>query len=168
MKSGRAVIPMLLVILDLALGGCSRTLWREDSPSVMRPNPDVHRPNQGQNSKSADEQIEILRQRIASHGGDPSERTTLSALDALNLELAGEPIADAAQSEGIRIVGVGLLKDPSEEVRFRAAELLGRTATEGEEPALLKVRETDPSPTVREMAMEAMEIRGLGEEVWKE
>lgn len=112
--------------------------------------------------------MEILRQRVASHGRDPSERTTLSALDALNLELAAEPIVNNVLSKGIREVGVDLLEDPSEEVRFRAAELLGKTATEDEESTLLRVSETDPSPAVREMALEAMEMRGLGEEVWKE
>jgi len=164
----KRIVALVLALLALCFEGCSRTFWREDSSTSMRTDLDAHATYQGLNTRSAERQIGILNQRATSHGNDPSERETVSALDSLNLELAAAPIENSALSKGLREVAANLLDDPSEEIRFRAVELLGKVATEEEESALLRVSETDPRAAVREMALEAMELRGLGEEVWKE
>ena len=110
----------------------------------------------------------MLQQRADTLGKEPTEAQTVIVLDTLNMELKREPIKNASLSQGLRSILVNLLKDPSEDVRFRSAEILGRIATEREEAALIRASSSDPSQSVREMASEAMELRGLGTEVWSE
>jgi hypothetical protein len=159
---------LFLVTLHLSATGCSPAFLREKPANGLPLSENTGMDNQGLNTKLMDKQMEVLQKRIASRGGQPSETETVSALDSFNLRLSRNPIENPALTKGLREMGVGLLEDPSEEVRFRACEFLGKTATESEEPALLKISETDPSATVREMALEALELRGLGEEVWEE
>lgn len=164
----RTFSPLLLWLLAFSLTACSSSLWKESRPTSKQTEPSPESFRQGVNSKSGQKDVEILQKRVESRGQEPSVEQTTSALDALNLELGAEPIVNPALSEGLRSIAVRLLKDPSEDVRFRAAELLGKIATEAEEKDLLDSSEKDPSPSVREMTLEALELRGLGAEVWGE
>ncbi|MCA9440328.1 MAG: HEAT repeat domain-containing protein [Candidatus Omnitrophica bacterium] len=157
--------PLLILILIVNLFGCSKTFWQDEPTHRIV---DTEATSFDFNSKFGEDQIALLQQRADTLGKEPTESQTVIVLDTLNMELEREPIKNASLSQGLRSILVDLLKDPSEDVRFRSAEILGRIATEREEAALIRASSSDPSQSVREMASEAMELRGLGTEVWSE
>ena len=61
-----------------------------------------------------------------------------------------------------------LFQDPSEEVRCQAVETAGKAGGPQIERDLLQVRESDPSPIVREIAAQSLIRLGLGNEPWEE
>ena len=161
--------PLLLVILlGLSLTACSGSLWKSDNRTAFEEMQRTKSFPSEINSKEGEANITLLRKRVESGGSEPSDPEVITALERLNLSLRQHPLVNALLSEGLREATVGLLKDPSEDIRFRSAELLGKIATESEEAALLEASKTDPSPSVREMAAQSMELRGLGTEVWEE
>lgn len=115
------------------------------------------------------ETLRSLRKRAETGGAEPPEGSIVSLLDRLNAN--GSYRFDARRNEaetGLAGVAARLLRDPSEEVRFRAAELLGKIGSAPQEEILIASSEKDPSPVVREMAAESLEHLGLGYEVWTE
>lgn len=61
-----------------------------------------------------------------------------------------------------------LFRDPSEEVRYYAVEAAGKIGCREIESDLLRVRDTDRSSLVREVAAEALISLGLSDEAWEE
>jgi hypothetical protein len=115
------------------------------------------------------ETLRSLQNRAETGGAEPVEESIVSVLDRLNANASFrfDATRNEAEIELARVVAQ-LLRDPSEEVRFRAAELLGKIGSASQEEILIASSDKDPSPVVREMAAESLEHLGLGYEVWTE
>jgi len=115
------------------------------------------------------ETLRSLQNRAETSGAQPAEASIASLLDRLNEKASNrfDATRNEAETELARVVAQ-LLRDPSEEVRFRAAELLGKIGSASQEEILIASSDKDPSPVVREMAAESLEHLGLGYEVWTE
>jgi len=160
---------MLLLLLGSGWAGCFHSLQTDRNSGSSFAGLDGGNPPNEVSPIDERETLDLLRQRAETRGERPGEAQVVSLLDSLNERFSYR----AEESRGAQVgelaeVVVHLLRDPSEEVRFRAAELLGKIGTPTQENSLIETSEKDPSLVVREMAAESLEHLGLGYEVWSE
>ena len=128
--------------------------WQESDPTLQFYTPEI---------------LNALTARVETKGRAPNEGSIVSILDRLIEKASYRPDSVENETEAqVAKVVAQLLRDPSEEIRFRAAELLGMMGGPSQEESLIASSEKDPSPAVREMAAESLEHLGLGNEVWTE